>query len=147
MIETLQAIVESANVERLNLSIQTVSESRTAVIVQAILRPEPDKASDDQRRLRKALASPIMVEGLTGEVDAKLDSILTKYVESVRLPMQTLVTNVDKVAEDVAEAQKPTSEAAPDGEKSDTGTADSSDKPAEETPSVDALASGDADSL
>lgn len=152
MIETLQQLVQAANVERLNLSIQAVSETRTAVVVQAILRPEPNDSSDEQRRLRKALSQPIMVEGLTGEVDATFDRILTKHVEAVRLPLSTLVTNAEKVAEDVAKAQQPEEQKAEDSPEREADAEQSDDTGATQTAtkvesSIDDLASGDADSL
>ena len=106
MIETLNELVKTAGVERMNLSIQSTSDARVAVEIQSILGPEPKEASDDQKALRKALSTPILVEGITGEVDAKLDSLLTDYVRSVKPHADSLETNVEKAKQDVASASK-----------------------------------------
>jgi hypothetical protein len=102
MIETLQELVKASGVERMTLSIQNTSEARVAVAIQCVLGQEPKEPSDIQRVLRQALAQPILVEGITGEVDAKLDSLLTEYVRAVRPHADSLITNV-KVAKDKVE--------------------------------------------
>ncbi len=102
MIETLQELVKASGVERMTLSIQNTSEARVAVAIQCVLGPEPKEPAENQRELRQALAHPILVEGITGEVDAKLDSLLTEYVRAVRPHADALITNV-KAAKDKVE--------------------------------------------
>lgn len=106
MIETLFELVKTSGVDRMNLSIQSSQGERATVCIQCILGDEPKDATDSQRELRQALAKPILVEGVVGEVDAKLDDILTTYVRAAVPLTGDLVTNVEHVKSDLSKAEK-----------------------------------------
>lgn len=142
MIETLQELVKASGVERMTLSIQNTSEARVAVTIQCVLGQEPKEPSESQRVLRQALAQPILVEGITGEVDAKLDGLLTEYVRAVRPYADALITNTKVAKEKVEKAGE--SVAAEDGssaKESDKKAVASTDTKTEE------FTSDEADSL
>jgi PRTRC genetic system protein E len=123
MIETLFELVKASGVDRMNLSIQSSQGERATVCIQCILGEEPKDATDEQRELRQALAKPIVVEGMVGEVDAKLDDILTGYVRAAAPLANELVTNVEQVKGDLAKADKKVSKAkAKAAEKPKTAT-------------------------
>ncbi|RYY74517.1 MAG: hypothetical protein EOO52_13210 [Gammaproteobacteria bacterium] len=102
MIENLFQLVQSAGVERLHLSIQPSKRERVAVCIQCILGDEPDKATEDQQSLRQALSVPIIIEGIAGEVDAKLDVILNDYVKKAVPLSDRLLTNADQVKRELS---------------------------------------------
>lgn len=106
MIETLHELTLTSGIERMNLSIQADSESRTTVVVQCILGAAPKDATDEQQKLREALSQPIVLRGVVGEVDAKLDSLLTDYVRSVLPFAESIETSTDKAKEKVTKAGK-----------------------------------------
>lgn len=106
MIETLFELVKASGVDRMNLSIQSSQGDRAAVCIQCILGEEPKDATDEQRELRQALAKPIVVEGVVGEVDAKLDEMITGYVRTAAPLANELVTNVEQAKGDLAKADK-----------------------------------------
>jgi len=104
MIEIFHELVKTSGVERMTLSIQSISETRVAVVIQNVLGPEPKEPTENQRGLRQALAQAILVEGMAGEVDAKLDSLLFEYVRAVRPYAETLITNAKAAKEKVESA-------------------------------------------
>ena len=148
MIETLNELANASGVQRLMLSIQPMSETRVAVTIQSILGAEPDNPSEDQVKLRQALAAPVVVEGITGEVDAKIEQILADYVQSVRPKADRLVTNIEKVKESVAVAGSADSgeseKADGDSKSGEASKNDQEDSPKDES---DRYASDDAESL
>jgi len=135
MIETLFELVKASGVDRMNLSIQSSQGERATVCIQCILGEEPKDATEEQRELRQALAKPIVVEGVVGEVDAKLDDILTGYVRTAAPLANELVTNVEQVKGDLAKADKKVAKAkakaAQKPTAATTGTEDDLDADAE----------------
>lgn len=122
MIETLFQLVKSSGVDRMNLSIQSIQGERASVCIQCILGDEPEKPSEDQRVLREALSRPIVVEGVVGEVDAKLDELLTAFVKQAAPLASALVTNVAQVKDKLSGAAKAVAKAkATDKPKDDGG--------------------------
>lgn len=111
MIETLFQLVRASGIERMNLSIQSSTGDRATVCVQCILGSEPKDATPEQRDLRHALAQPIAIEGLVGEVDAKLDEILTNYVKAATPLANSLITNIADVKSGLEKADKKQSKA------------------------------------
>ncbi len=106
MIETLHELALASGIERMNLSIQAESESKATVVVQCILGTSPKDATDEQQKLREALSQPIVIRGVVGEVDAKLDSLLTDYVRSVQPFAESIETSTEKAKEKVTKAGK-----------------------------------------
>lgn len=142
MIETLQELVKASGVERMTLSIQNTSEARVAVTIQCVLGQEPKEPSESQRVLRQALAQPILVEGITGEVDAKLDGLLTEYVRAVRPYADALITNAKVAKEKVEKAgESVAAEGGSSAKESDKKAVASTDTKTEE------FTSDEADSL
>jgi len=135
MIETLFELVKASGVDRMNLSIQSSQGERATICIQCILGEEPKDATEEQRELRQALAKPIVVEGVVGEVDAKLDDILTGYVRTAAPLANELVTNVEQVKGDLAKADKKVAKAkakaAQKPTAATTGTEDDLDADAE----------------
>lgn len=106
MIETLHELALASGIERMNLSIQAESESKATVVVQCIFGASPKDATDEQQNLREALSQPIVIRGVVGEVDAKLDSLLTDYVRSVQPFAESIETSTEKAKEKVTKAGK-----------------------------------------
>lgn len=106
MIETLHELALASGIERMNLSIQAESESKATVVVQCILGASPKDATEEQQKLREALSQPIVIRGVVGEVDAKLDSLLTDYVRSVQPFAESIETSTEKAKEKVTKAGK-----------------------------------------
>lgn len=106
MIETLHELTLASGIERMNLSIQADSKSKATVVVQCILGAAPKDATDEQQKLREALSQPIVIRGVVGEVDAKLDSLLTDYVRSVQPFAESIETSTEKAKEKVTKAGK-----------------------------------------
>lgn len=106
MIEILHELVQASGIERINLSIQAESKSKVTVVVQSILGASPKDACDEQQQLREALAQPIVIRGVVGEVDAKLDSLLASYVRSVQPYATSIETSTEKAKEKVSKAGK-----------------------------------------
>ena len=106
MIETLHELALASGIERMNLSIQADSKSNATVVVQCILGASPKDATEEQQNLREAFSQPIVIRGVVGEVDAKLDSLLTDYVRSVQPFTESIETSTEKAKEKVAKAGK-----------------------------------------
>lgn len=106
MIENLNELVKNGGVKKMHLTIESTSQTRVAVTIQCILGAEPNDPSEEQRALRQALSQPILVEGITGEVDAKLDELLTDYVRTVTPHVDSLVTNVEIAKKQISAAGK-----------------------------------------
>lgn len=106
MIETLHELALASGIERMNLSIQADSKSKATVVVQCILGASPKDATEEQQNLREAFSQPIVIRGVVGEVDAKLDSLLTDYVRSVHPFTESIETSTEKAKEKVAKAGK-----------------------------------------
>ncbi len=106
MIETLFDLLKVSAVERMNLSIQSAQGNRVGVCIQCILGAEPKDATEEQSELRRALAMPILIEGVVGEVDAKLDELLTGFVRAAAPLAGSLVTNVGEVKDGLDKAGK-----------------------------------------
>lgn len=147
MIETLFDLVKCSGVERMNLSIQAAQGNRVAVCIQCILGAEPKEATEEQSELRRALAMPILIEGLVGEVDAKLDEIVTGFVRAAAPITKTLVTNVGHLKEDLAKAGKKAANAKPADAGTTKEVGDDSGEVIEETRKEDEFSEDSAESL
>lgn len=120
MIETLHELALASGIERMNLSIQADSKSKATVVVQCILGASPKDATEEQQNLREAFSQPIVIRGVVGEVDAKLDSLLTDYVRSVQPFAESIETSTDKAKEKIAKAGKEAAKAKGDDETAST---------------------------
>lgn len=140
MIETLSQLAASSGISRLTVSIQPQSESRVAVTIQSILGAEPPTPTEAQKKLRMALAQPVLIDGLPGEIDAKIESILDDYLGRVRPHADGLKTNAEEAAKAVekAGAEAAKEKAEEKGEPSATKA---------EQPKPDEFTSPDTDSL
>lgn len=146
MIETLHELANSSGVERIAITIQSQGSSRVAVTIQSVLGCAPSDITPEQSSLRAALSQPVSVEGFAGEVEAKIDGLLTAYVRSVRPHADNLATNADKAAEAVVRATS--APAAPSTDEGGESRVSKVDTPVAtpEAESVD-FASDDASSL
>lgn len=123
MIECLHELANSAGVQRINISIQAASNQKVAVVIQSILGAEPNNPSEQQSALREALAMPISIEGLAGEVEAKLDSLLSNHVASIKPHADSLEVQMEKSTAKASKANK----------KDATEESDAEVKPSDET--------------
>lgn len=96
MIELFHELAIASGISRMNISIQAISKSNVAVVIQAVLESAPENLSQEQQSLREALASPIIVKGLAGEVEARLDALLSDYVSSIKPLADSLEVQVEK---------------------------------------------------
>ncbi len=104
MIECLHELATSAGVQRINISIQAASNQKVGVVIQSILGAAPQNLTEEQNALREALAMPISIEGLAGEVEAKLDSLLSDHVASVKPHADSLEVQLEKSKANVKKA-------------------------------------------
>tara|TARA_Y100000052_G_C2931533_1_gene74645 strand:+ start:477 stop:908 length:432 start_codon:yes stop_codon:yes gene_type:complete len=99
MFEELHELLKASSVSRLSIGLESITDVRVAVTIQAILGQEPADVTDEQRRLRGALSMPLRIEGHAGEVDANIERLVDDYVSTVRPKADLLTTNIDTVKE------------------------------------------------
>lgn len=149
MFEELKELAVAGGIDRFVISLNASSADAISVSVQSILGAAPSAPTPEQAKIREALSQPLMVSGTAGEVDARMDSLLTEYVTSIRPTASLYKTNlpdVDKAvaAAEAATAVKPEKKAAA---KKTTKTESEPAAPSDELTGLDKFTSGDADSL
>lgn len=107
MFESLSSVLNSANAEKLNLTISRGNlPEHICVTVQTIFHPANQEPDEAQNRLRANLSTPIKLEGYAGEVDVQFESVFLNYLDKAQPEMERLSVSVPSViSESVQEAE------------------------------------------
>ena len=106
MIEILHDLAAQAGLNKVSVQIQAKSNSTAAVTIQCIPHPLKEGATDAQKKLRDALATPIALTGIAGEVEARLDTLLLDYLKTVKPHVASLDVQLDKIEESLKSSNK-----------------------------------------
>lgn len=144
MIEVLTELAQAGGIQRFVISLSNSSSDQVAVSVQGILGAEPESPTLEQKKVREALSTPLVVSGSVSEVDAKIDSMLEGYAKSIR-PLQGLLKSNQPNVDDAVDAAL----APVEKESNATGAkpAKSNEPVQDEDGGSDKFISGEADSL
>lgn len=116
--ETLTYFASMNGIHRLNISMEINKKNEANLVMQAILKPEHSKISEEARQVRACLAHPISITSKAGEIEDAIELRLRKHLARLTPYMHLLADEPDTPKLSTPDSKKTTAKKEkPDADK------------------------------